>query len=305
MLTENFDKEIGRIFLKRQCDSLRRLLFQTVTLGEIINKYRDKGVVLLPKNYEEKLLKKDKEEIIKAMKETIDRINHIRLLYCNEVKLTLYEERVLLGQFLKKEDSNIKKVMSLLWISKMLIEYKEISELEKKNRDIFLGYFDFKEKNTRELNQIFRCYYSFFLKVEGIEIKKKCSIAILIIELLINFEMNDKTRLLKKIKKKYRYDTIIKMLENIKELNDIEYQKRGDRILNDLLQLMYRSVPITKEILAPIYEEVESLYLLENGVFWPKEISIFKKIRKSKYLKKNAEERMNFLTYKKWNGEIL
>ena len=75
MLTENFDKEIGRIFLKRQCDSLRRLLFQTVTLGEIINKYRDKGVVLLPKNYEEKLLKKDKEEIIKAMKETIDRID--------------------------------------------------------------------------------------------------------------------------------------------------------------------------------------------------------------------------------------
>ncbi len=294
------DEHLGKMLLKKTSESTRQLFFQTLILDEVIKRYDEKGIVLVPREYEEAIIKVGRSEnLIKViMKSTVDKINHVRLMYCNEVELTLYEERILLGQFLKKDCLNTRLIMKLLLLGDRLIKsfQTDFKAIENKYRKDILHLLDFNDAELEKIKVLLNEYYSKLLNVKKSNVKEISLVVTLLIETLTLYEAEERKITLKSLKKKYSYKKVLETIEIIKKLESKKDLERGIEIIMDFLKMIFKRNSISKDLLQPLYDEVVEKYLDRKPELKNAKPGLIRTIKKKNYLKENRNKSLQYLT---------
>lgn len=263
ILTKEFFQEKNDFYKKyyEQIAVINRLLedIDNLTYKNLYPNFKLEILEMIPLRYVKK------ERLEKILKRANTELNRDYYNYSKNLKLNLYEReimRVNSPYYENKYHLIIIECLKILYI--LDPRFGEVKLFEKKNRNLIRLSLDFNLELKKTSELLLNKCFEFLDSIKILGSKEQIRAYIILIENLILFESLEKNIKIKKIQKKYKYNDIIFISDYVQELKNFNNKVRATIIIKNLLELIFKRIPIEKINVTILKKEVMRRFVDEN-----------------------------------------
>lgn len=269
-----FEKILAKEFFQEKNDFYKKYYEQIVVINRLLEDIDNLTYKNLYPSFKRDILEMlplryvKKERLEKILKRANTELNRDYYSYSKNLKLNLYEReimRISSPYYENKYHLIIIECLKVLYI--LNPRFGEVKLFEKQNRNLIRLSLDFNLELEKTSKLLLNKCFEFLDSVKLLGSKEQIRAYIILIENLMIFESLEKNMKIKKIQKKYRYNDIIFISDYIQELKNFDNKVRATVIIKNLLELVFKRIPIEKINVIILKKEIMRRFVDENNLF--------------------------------------
>ncbi|MGL4866903.1 MAG: hypothetical protein ACRC3I_11425 [Cetobacterium sp.] len=268
-----FEKILAKEFFQEKNDFYKKYYEQIAVINRLLEDIDNLTYKNLYPSFKAEVLETiplryvKKERLEKILKRANTELNRDYYSYSKNLKLNLYEReimRVNSPYYENKYHLIIIECLKILYI--LDARFGEVKLFEKQNRNLIRLSLDFNLELEKISQLLLNKCFEFLNSIKLLGSKEQIRTYIILIENLMLFESLEKNIKIKKIQKKYRYQDIIFISDYIQELKNFDNKVRATVIIKNLLELVFKRIPIEKINIIILKKEVMRRFVDENNL---------------------------------------
>lgn len=268
-----FEKILAKEFFQEKSDFYKKYYEQIAVINRLLEEidnityknlyptFKQDILEIIPLRY----IKKEKLE--KIIKKANTALNRDYYHYSKYFKLNLYEREIIRLSSPYYENKYHLVIMRSLKILYLLDKrFSEIKIFERQNQNLIKLSLDLNLELEKTSKILLNKCFELLDSIKMLGSKEQVRTYIILIENLILFESLEKNIKLTILQKKYRYKDIIYVFNYIQELKSFENKIRATVIIKNILELVFKRIPIEKINIVILKKEVMRKFVAENNL---------------------------------------
>ncbi|MGL5202119.1 hypothetical protein [Cetobacterium sp.] len=268
-----FEKLLAKEFFKEKNDFYKKYYEQIAVINRLLEDIDDLTYKNLYPSFKIEVLETiplryiKKERLEKILKRANTELNRDYYNYSKNLKLNLYERELMRTNSPYYENRYHLIIVECLKVLYILdARFGEVKLFEKQNRNLIRLSLDFNLELEKTSQLLLNKCFEFLDSIKLLGSKEQIRAYIILIESLMLFESLEKNIKIKKVQKKYRYKDIIFISDYIQELKSFDNKARATVIIKNLLELVFKRIPIEKINIIILKKEVMRGFVDENNL---------------------------------------
>lgn len=269
-----FEKILAKEFFQEKNDFYKKYYEQIAVINRLLEDIDNLTYKNLYPSFKHDILEiislryVKKERLEKILKRANTELNRDYYSYSKNLKLNLYEReiiRISSPYYENKYHLIIIECLKILYI--LDPRFGEVKLFEKQNRNLIRLSLDFNLELEKTSKLLLNKCFEFLDSIKMLGSKEQIRAYVILIENLMLFESLEKNIKIKKIQKKYRYNDIIFISDYIQELKNFDNKVRATVVIKNLLELVFKRIPLEKINVIILKKEIMRRFVDENNLF--------------------------------------
>lgn len=268
-----FEKILAKEFFREKNDFYKKYYEQIAVINRLLEDIESLTYKNLYPNFKRDILEIislryiKKEKLEKILKRANTELNRDYYSYSKNLKLNLYEREIIRINSPYYENKHHLIIIECLKILYILdARFGEVKLFEKQHRNLIRLSLDFNLELEKTSKLLLNKCFEFLDSIKLLGSKEQIRAYIILIENLILFESLEENKKVDKVQKKYRYKDIIFISDYIQEIKNFDNKIRVTVIIKNLLDLVFKRIPIEKINIVILKKEIMRRFVEENNL---------------------------------------
>lgn len=268
-----FEKILAKEFFQERNDFYKKYYEQIAVINRLLEDIENLTYKNLYPSYKRDILEMiplryvKKEKLEKILKRANTELNRDYYNYSKNLKLNLYEREIMRTNSPYYENKYHLIIIECLKILYILdARFGEVKLFEKQNRNLIRLSLDYNLELEKTSKLLLNKCFEFLDSIKLLGSKEQIRAYIILIENLMLFESLEKNIKIQKIQKKYKYRDIIFISDYIQELKNFDNKIRATVIIKNLLELVFKRIPVEKVNIIILKKEFMRKFVDENNL---------------------------------------